>query len=298
MKATFIYAHEPGEVWSTPLSIINEFLERDWEVDIVSIGSNKTGVYHERHLRAWVESKPKTDLVMFMDWGRFDSPYLDKNLVPAIWVQESGDDPQNFQRNSPKANKFHLTLTPDHDSYLKYKDYGINATWWTHFADTKIHYPMNDIELQYVAVTSRGVGGSQFLDTLTNHSEGLVANKNGFSGVDHSKFLQSGLMVVQNSRWGEITRRLFEAMACGRMVITDRLHQSKKLEELFVDKKHIVYYDSLEECIHLMNYYAENSDEREIIANAGREQVLNNHTQVHRVDAILNHLRNIGVTPQ
>lgn len=287
MKVTFIYAYEPGEVWSTPLSILNEFKERGWETEIVSIGSNRTGTYHDRDLRLWVESKPKTDLVIFMDWGRFDSPYLNKDLVPAVWVQESGDDPQNFPRNSPKAHKFHYTLTPDHISYLYYKRMGINAVWWQHFADTKIHYPMPEIQVEHLAVTSRGVGGSQFLDTLVQHSDGMIVNRNGFVGIEHSKFLQSGLIVLQNSRWGEITRRIFEAMACGKMVLTDRLDPSCKLEELFTDKVDIVYYNDMVDCVNLINYYSENHQERELIAKSGMEKVLTNHTQVQRVNKLL-----------
>jgi hypothetical protein len=135
VKITFIYAYEKGETWSTPLSIANEFKNRGWEIEIISIGNNRQAYYHDNDLKKWIESKPKTDIVMFMDWGRFDSPYLNKDLVPAFWIQESGDDPQNFERNYPKANRFHLTLTPDHDSYLEYKKRGINAIWWTHFAE-------------------------------------------------------------------------------------------------------------------------------------------------------------------
>jgi hypothetical protein len=292
MKITFIYAHEPDEVWSTPMSLINEFKAIGWEVDIVSIGSNRTATYHDRDLRQWVESKPKTDLVLFMDWGRFDSPYLNKDLVPAVWIQESGDDPQNFNRNSLKANKFHITLTPDWESHTKYRDMGINSYWWTHFADTRIHYPMQT-EIKYLAVTSRGLGGSQFLDVLTQHSDGMIANQNGFTGIEHSKFLQSGLMVIQNSRWGEVTRRIFEAMACGKLVITDRLPESRKLEELFTDKRDIVLYDNLGHCIELINFYAENTEERERIARNGMENVLKNHTQQQRVAELLFFVNNL-----
>lgn len=69
-KITFIYAYE-GEEWSTPIALANEFKERNWEVDFVSIGSNKTGYYHDNDLKKWVESSPKTDIVLFMDWVRF-----------------------------------------------------------------------------------------------------------------------------------------------------------------------------------------------------------------------------------
>jgi len=290
MKITFIYAYE-GETWSTPLSIVNEFKSRGWETEIISIGSNSKAYYHDTDLKKWVESKPKTDLVMFMDWGRFDSPYLNKDLVPAFWIQESGDDPQNFERNYPKANRFHLTLTPDHDSYLEYTKRGINAIWWTHFADTQIHKPQN-VPIRYAAVTSRGKGGSELLDILTEHSEGAIANQGGWQGEEHSKFLCSGVMVIQNSRWGEVTRRIFEAMACGKMVLTDRLNESKKLHELFVENEEIVFYDDIVECINKINHYTNSPEELNSIALRGREKILSLHTQVQRVNTILEQWKN------
>lgn len=287
MKITFIYAYEEGELWSTPMALINEFKYRGWETNIVSIGSNRTGRYHDSNLQLWIQQDIPTDIVMFMDWGRFDSKWLDKSLKPnAFWIQESGDDPQNWERNSPKAHKFHYTITPDYDSYLKYKEMGINVEWITHFADTRIQYPMN-LEPEYVAVTTRGFGNSNFLDYLTTWAEGAVGNKNGFEGIEHTKFLNKGLMVVQNSRWGEITRRIFEAMACGKMVLTDRLNPSKKLEELFIEGEDIIYYNDMFDCIEKMNYYNEHEEERERIAHNGMMKVINNYTQIQLVDKLI-----------
>ena len=54
MKITFIYAYEKGETWSTPMALINEFKKRGWETDIISIGSNRTGQYHDRDLEKWI----------------------------------------------------------------------------------------------------------------------------------------------------------------------------------------------------------------------------------------------------
>ena len=82
---------------------------------------------------------------------------------------------------------------------------------------------------------------------------------------EHTDFLNQGLMVIQNSRWGEITRRIFEGMTCGKMVICDRLEKSKKLDELFVDGEDIVYYDDIFDCVEKINYYRENEEERERI---------------------------------
>ena len=285
MKITFIYAYD-GEQWSTPIALINEFKKLNWKTEIISIGSNRTGYYHDNDLKKWVDSKPKTDIVLFMDWGRFDSPYLNKDLVPAFWIQESGDDPQNFERNYPKSNRFHLTITPDHDSYLEYKNRGINVEWVNHFADTNVQYPM-EIDPEYIAVTTRGKGGSQFLDQLTDWSEGSIGNQNGLEGEKHTEFLNKGLMIIQNSRWGEITRRIFEGMACGKLIITDRLADSKKLHELFIDGQDIIYYNDIIDCINKINHYAEHTDERETIAQSGMKKVLENYTQTQVVNKLI-----------
>jgi glycosyltransferase involved in cell wall biosynthesis len=285
MKVTFIYAYE-NEEWSTPLALATEFSSLGWEVEIVSIGSNRLQNWNDTQIRKWLDDKPKSDIVLFMDWGRFDSPLLDKKLVDAFWVQESGDDPQNFDRNFPKSERFHLTLSPDFESTTEYRKRNQDADWWTHFADTRVQFPI-ETKPQYVAVTSRGKGGSAFLDQLTYHSGGAVGNQNGFNSKEHTEFLNKGLMVIQNSRWGEVTRRIFEGMACGKMVLCDRLHENKKLHELFIDGEDIVYYDDIIDCINKMNKYKENNEERERIANNGYKTVLENHTQKQRVEFLI-----------
>ena len=287
MKITFIYAFE-NEEWSTPLSLAYEFEERGWDVGIVSIGSNRNQSYFDTNIKEWLEQKDDSDIVLFMDWGRFDSPLLDKEkLSSAFWIQESGDDPQNFKNNFPKSKRFNITLSSDADSVEEYKKKGIDAYWWTHFADTKVQFPIKDTELRYNAVTTRGVGGSQFLDTLTGHGNGSIGNQNNMESEEHTQFLNSGLMVLQHSRWGEITRRIFEGMACGKLVLTDRLKESKKLDELFQDGEDIVYYDDMVDCINKINEFSDNEKERNRISQNGYKKVLENHTQKQRVDFIV-----------
>ena len=285
-KITFVYAHE-NEEWSTPLALAKEFKSRGWYVEFVSIGSNRLRNWNDSKLKEWMENDPQTNIVLYMDWGRFDSPLLNKELLPnTFWIQESGDDPQNFQRNFPKSDKFHITLSPDYDATQEYKRQGIDAYWWTHFADTRVQFPM-DVKPEYVAVTTRGVGNSEFLDVLTQHGGGTIGNQNGLDSEQHTEFLNKGLMVIQNSRWGEVTRRIFEGMACGKLVLCDRLEKSKKLDELFVDGEDIVYYDDMVDCINKMNKYSEDEAERNRIAQNGYKKVLENHTQKQRVKFII-----------
>ena len=281
-KITFIYNHKPNETWSTPLSLLNEFKERGWETEIVPITANDDSA-----LQLWIQQDIPTDIVLFMDWGRIDSKWLNKSLKPnAFWIQESGDDPQNFERNYPKANRFHYTITPDKLSAAQYRERGIDAEWINHFADTKVQFPMN-LEPEYTAVTTRGFGNSEFLDYLTNWSEGAIGNKNGLGPKEHTEFLNKGLVVIQNSRWCEITRRLFEGMACGKLVITDRLPDVRGLNEVFIEGEEIILYNDMFDCIEKINYYTENEEERERITHNGMIKVLHNYTQIQVVDKLI-----------
>jgi hypothetical protein len=282
MKITFIYDYKDGETWSTPMALLNEFKERGWETEIVPITANDDSA-----LQLWIQQDIPTDIVLFMDWGRIDSKWLDKNLKPnTFWIQESGDDPQNFERNYPKAHRFHYTITPDKQSAQEYCNRGINAEWVNHFADTAVQFPLNK-EAEYVAVTSRGYGNSEFLDYLTRWGEGVIGNRNGLNAEEHTEFLNSGLMVIQNSRWKEITRRIFEGMACGKLVLTDRLAEETGLSEIFIEGEDVVYYDEMFDCIEKMNYYNENEEERERIAHNGMMKVLHNYTQIQVVDKLI-----------
>ena len=287
MKLTVIYAFPHNVIeWSTPSSIYEEFRIRGWEVELINI-KDEFGNLTEKYLKSFVESDSNPDIVLFMDWGQYDSIYLDKKYKPnAFWVQESGDDPQRFFVNHTLSHKFHYTITPDYNSYLEYIKMGRNAEWITHFADTRIYKPY-DVPVEYVGVCSRGKGHSDFIDAIADISDGQIINTRGFLGEAHGKFLRCGLMVLQNSRFKEVTRRVFEGACCGRLVITDRLPKETKMEEMLVDREHVVYYDSIEDCIEKINYYAENNDERERIAYNGMQRVLSNYTQVQIVDKLI-----------
>lgn len=296
-KIHFIYA-KGNEPWSTPHSLITEFESRGWEVKIINTLVN--GKLSDENLIDYVNNYDlhKPDIILYMDWGQFDSPFLDKSHFPdSICIMESGDDPQNFEKNFLKSSKFDGIFTPDLDSFREYISRDVkNVLWMTHWADTRIHYPIES-DNRFKAVSSRGQGGSQFLDNLELITEGSFVNRNGFMGLDHTKFLCMSPIVVQNSRWGEITRRIFEAMACKRLVITDHLHSSKGLDNyeisLFREDDEIVFYDSMEECISKINYYHTRPDLAAKIAENSYNKVIKYHTSKNRVDQILGMYHNI-----
>jgi glycosyltransferase involved in cell wall biosynthesis len=285
----FIFAHRPTDKWNTPLAVVEEFKSRGWDTSIYSLFDSNDN-YVDDNVYKLLETKP--DVILHMDWGRHLSPVLSKlRNTGAFCIMEAGDDPQNFERNVVKAPWFDLILTPDIKSVNEYINRGFNAMWWTHFADIKIYKPL-EIKEKYVAVSSRGRGSSQILDALADYYYGDIINQNGWEGEEHTKFLNSGKMVIQHSRWGEITRRIFEGMACSKLVITDRLHKDVCLENLFTEGEDIILYNDIQDCAEKIAYYNNNPEERDRIAWNGYEKVMSNHTQIQRVDLIIEQWKN------
>ncbi|GJL66515.1 MAG: hypothetical protein NPIRA05_14860 [Nitrospirales bacterium] len=93
-------------------------------------------------------------------------------------------------------------------------------------------------------------------------------------------------VVLNESAANDVNFRVFEALACGSLLLTERVGNG--FEELFQDRKHVVMYDRshIDQIIESAQYYASHTQEREEIAHAGREVVLNAHTTVHRAQTI------------
>ena len=81
-------------------------------------------------------------------------------------------------------------------------------------------------------------------------------------------------------------------MACGKLVITDRLPSETNIDSILIENEDIVYYDSVEDLANKLSYYSENEKERERIAQNGRNKTLKNHTQIQWADKIIEKWKN------
>lgn len=105
--------------------------------------------------------------------------------------------------------------------------------------------------------------------------------KNLFEDAAHH-FAESKIVFDISIR-DDLNMRLFESMATGSMLLTNWL---PTLSELFVDGKHLVTYKTLDEMVEKAKYYLTHDEERQKIAEAGKEEVLKNHTYKNRVETI------------
>jgi spore maturation protein CgeB len=88
--------------------------------------------------------------------------------------------------------------------------------------------------------------------------------------------------------------RVFEAMACGAFVITDR---QRDVLALFRDGEHLVTAEGKASLREKVEYALSRPAERERIAAAGRQEVLARHTYAHRLETLFDTLRGIRTEP-
>ncbi len=83
--------------------------------------------------------------------------------------------------------------------------------------------------------------------------------------------------------------RLYEATGVGSLLITD---WKRDLHHIFEPGREVAVYQSLDECAGLIHYYLEHDHEREAIARAGQERTLKEHTYYHRMQELIDIVRN------
>ena len=305
MKIAMLYAswEKFGEKWSTPIGIKNELISRGHTVNHYNLYhddgilfKNNTRhysnqginlLYHEYQNNIFVP-----DAIIVMDYGPWDAIQFDKKYFPGIkLIKEAGDEPQAHAQHWSAASRVDHILSPDIRCTNRYNAAGYNAIFWTHFADTRIFYPKQDINEIFDCVTTCGPRGNGLTDKIKKALDYQFNNERYFYGEDHANRLNMGKIVFQCSQHKEITRRIFEGMACGKMVITDRLPKETGIEDLFIDGQDIVYYDDADDAIDKIKYYASNDEERKKIALNGFNKVMQNHTQIQRCNVIENLLK-------
>jgi len=297
MKIALFYASWEafGEPWSTPQGVRWELEARGHEVTPYNLYHNNgeflpkkkartySGDCFNRFNNDYKNGGYRPDGLIVMDYGPYDYVGMDKQYFPDVpFILEAGDTPQSFSHHARKLSKFHAVVTPDARAADQFATMGIHSEWMNHWADERIFHDRYDVEPIYDVVST--CGGRRVTAAMQESLGERFNNERYFYGEDHAKRLLLGHIVFQCSQYGEITRRIFEGMACGRMMLTDRLAPETRINELFTEGEDIVYYDSAEDAIDKVNYYTAHPEERDRIAANGKRKVLEQHTVASRVD--------------
>jgi len=88
----------------------------------------------------------------------------------------------------------------------------------------------------------------------------------------------------QRNYGGDCNERTFKIPLCGGFEVVDNVACIKKY---FVSNKELIIAKNSEEWVAMVQYYLNHPKERELIIEAGKKRVLNNHTYQNRVDQMI-----------
>jgi len=185
------------------------------------------------------------------------------------------------------AQNFDYIFAAHKDAVEKFKEVHPKVFWLPLAADPDIHKRYDEEQIYDVAYI-----GSLNPKTYKKRIELIerlskefnVIARHGVYLDDLAKIYGKSKLVLNKSLNKELNMRVFEALSCGRCLVTDKI--SDGMEDLFKDRKHLVLYEdsNLQE---LVRYLLENEEEREKIAHNGQKEVYNYHTYFHRASFIL-----------
>jgi len=104
-------------------------------------------------------------------------------------------------------------------------------------------------------------------------------------------------IVVNQTVRGDLNFRVFEAMMCGALLLTE--HSSNGLLDIFSDGQHLVTYtkNDIHDAAEKIHRLLDNKPRMREIAQAGRQEVLARHTAMHRAQTVEKCLRALEKRP-
>jgi hypothetical protein len=199
-------------------------------------------------------------------------------------VNELGDEPQTRQLNAVRVQLSDLCLSPDAPSVEHWRALGGRCAWFTHWADTAVFHTDASVQRQRRIVTT--AGRRRYTGLLRAVFGPWFVNRR-CEGEQNTELYNSGLIAFQYARWRELTRRVFEAAACGCCVVTNRLPPQLGLEQLFVDGESIVLYANGWELLWRLVGLLRDPQRAARIGANGQAAVLQAHTHQARVHQLI-----------
>jgi hypothetical protein len=209
---------------------------------------------------------------------------IDRARLDLKIICELGDEPQTRCHNAKRVQVADLSLSPDVPSVEHWCNLGARCVWFTHWADSALFHADPAVMRSRRIVTT--VGRRRYTGLLQAVFGPLFVNRR-CEGQQNTQLYNSGLIAFQYARWRELTRRVFEAAACGCCVVANRLDPNVGLDQLFVDGHSIVLYSNGWELIVRIAQLLLHPERAARIGAKGQSIVLRSHTQITRAQQLI-----------
>jgi len=305
MKILLLYNKKNAPPWNASILIEKE-LKKKHQVEFFDLGQTpywtdfygKLPFYFPKGFPVSVQSVTKKsgskfDLVIIIDApGQYRLTGLKKLNIPRVLWSFDTPEPDCFRFHNYFKNDYSHIFTVHKDLIHKF---GSECKWLPGFCDPEIHKKYNLPKIYDIVfignLNLEGINAqlySKRIELLKLLGEKF--NLKVFSGIygqEMARIYSQSKIVFNKSRRDDLNFRIFEAMACGSLLITDRPRPEVGLEEFFQDGKHLILYNNEKDLIEKVDYYLKHEKEREEIALAGYKEVLEKHTIEHRTTQML-----------
>ncbi len=223
------------------------------------------------------------DILLFLDdsMSALSVSGLDTCDIPSLFY--SVDTHHHYEIHTQIAALFDHVLVAQQDYIHRFQRCGTPVTWFPPWAPRRVE-PHHD-----------KCFGAAFVGTLdVNLNPRRVNFFNALSkripihvtSGDYADVFPFAEIVVNQTVKGDLNFRIFEAMMCGALLITERTHNG--LFDLFKEGEHLVTYeaDNIEEVVERCAWLRSQPKRLREIAHAGREEILTRHTSMHRAAAL------------
>ncbi len=226
--------------------------------------------------------------ILFLCWPtiRFFLTDIEKSPIPtAVYVFDT-QLPRMHACIKGYSLLFDYVFCVQKDFYEELKKIKTNAFWCPVAADPTIHksyktIPQQDVVFAGITNPFHNPRRSLYLSLIKRFftvKTGRVYDK------ELARFLSQGTILFNIPVTDDLNTRVFEAMACKRLLITPTYQHG--LTDLFVDRKHFVGYKNIVDLFRQLTYYKRHKIEREKIAKRGQQEIRKFHLYKNRAEYI------------
>jgi len=254
-----------------------------------------TGVYCREALAKLVHAEyfspshvgqiPETgfDLYLQIDDGLRNR--LPEALHPRAWW--AIDTHMDFAWCLDYARHFDYVFAAQRDGAAQLRDQGIDTASWLPLAcDPSIHRP-HEVPVEYdLCFVGNVLPGprAELLELLQRRYRKMFIGQRYF--VEMAKVFSASKIIFNRSVKNDVNMRVFEAVACGGLLLTNDLADNGQAE-LFRDGQHLTTYGDADELLEKVEYYRHREDLYRRIGEAGRQEAIARHTYEHRMRDLL-----------
>jgi hypothetical protein len=208
--------------------------------------------------------------------------------LPCLTVAYLIDVHQDLHSRLEMAQFFDAVFIAQKDFVSPFRQMGHRHAHWLPLAcDPEIHNADSKIRPYDVGFVGKlGVPGTQRYEILSSVLPKYRTNDylKYYPPREMAAVYGQSKIVFNASINGDVNMRVFEAMAAGALLVTDRIGNG--LSELFEEGTHYIGYSTISEALEKIGCFLQKSAERDRIARAGQRAVLEHHTFDRRWESI------------